>query len=78
MIESGNEYCQGTAPGVLGPQMQRLTRLTYGFSKKYENLKAAYALDFAYYNFCRIHSPICCTPAMEEGITKGVGQFKTY
>jgi hypothetical protein len=24
---------------------------------------------FAYYNFCRIHSSIRCTPAMESGLT---------
>ncbi len=36
--------------------MRRFTRLTNGFSKKWENLKAALALYFAYYNFCRIHS----------------------
>lgn len=53
-------------------QMRRLTRLTNGFSRKWENLKAAYALHFAYYNFCRIHSSIRCTPAMEAGITKSV------
>ena len=41
-------------------QMRRLTRLTNGFRKKWENLKAAYALHFAYYNFCRIHSSIRC------------------
>jgi IS1 family transposase len=49
--------------------MRRFTRLTNGFSKKWENLKAALALYFAYYNFCRIHSSIRCTPAMESGIT---------
>ena len=52
--------------------MRRFTRLTNGFSKKWENLKAALALYFAYYNFCRIHSTIRCTPAMEAGITKSV------
>jgi transposase InsO family protein len=26
----------------------------------------------AYYNFCRIHSSIRCTPAMEAGITNTV------
>lgn len=52
--------------------MRRFTRLTNGFSKKWENLKAALALYFAYYNFCRIHSTIRCTPAMESGITKHV------
>ena len=35
-------------------------------------LSAALALYFAYYNFCRIHSSIRCTPAMEAGITKSV------
>ena len=49
--------------------VRRLTRLTNGFSKKWENLKAMLALYFAYYNFCRIHSSIRCTPAMESGLT---------
>src|SRR5256885_15143122 len=49
--------------------VRRLTRLTNGFSKKWENLRAALALYFAYYNFCRIHSSIRCTPAMAAGIT---------
>lgn len=52
--------------------MRRLTRLTNAFSKKWENLKAALALHFAYYNFCRIHKSIRCTPAMEAGITKSI------
>lgn len=56
--------------------MRRFTRLTLGFSKKWENLKAALALYFAYYNFCRIHSSIRCTPAMEAGITKHVWELK--
>lgn len=56
--------------------MRRFTRLTNGFSKKWENLKAALALYFAYYNFCRIHSSIRCTPAMEAGITKSVWELK--
>src|SRR6202040_346026 len=47
--------------------VRRLTRLTNTFSKKWENLIAALALYFAYYNFCRIHSTIRCTPAMEAG-----------
>jgi hypothetical protein len=50
-------------------QMRRFTRLTNGFSKKWENLKAMLALYFAYYNFCRVHSTIRVTPAMEAGIT---------
>jgi IS1 family transposase len=53
-------------------QMRRLTRLTNGFSKKWENLWAAYCLHFAYYNFCRIHKTLRVTPAMEAGITSRV------
>ena len=53
-------------------QMRRLTRLTNAFSKKLENLEAAVALHFAYYNFCRIHSSIRVTPAMEAGLTDHV------
>ena len=56
--------------------MRRFTRLTNGFSKKWENLKAALALYFAYDNFCRIHSTIRCTPAMEAGVTNHVWELK--
>lgn len=49
--------------------MRRMTRLTNAFSKKWENLEAAYALHFAYYNFCRIHKTLRVTPAMEAGVT---------
>jgi len=48
--------------------MRRMTRLTNGFSKKWENLEAAYALWFAYYNWCRVHSAIRVTPCMEAKI----------
>jgi hypothetical protein len=53
-------------------QMRRMTRLTNAFSKKWENLWAAYWLHFAYYNFCRIHQTLRVTPAMEAGITDRV------
>jgi IS1 family transposase len=49
--------------------IRRLTRLTNAYSKKWENLEAMVALYFAYYNFCRIHSSIRWTPAMESGLT---------
>jgi len=52
--------------------VRRLTRLTNAFSKKWENLWAAYCLHFAYYNFCRIHQTIRVTPAMEAKITDHV------
>jgi IS1 family transposase len=50
-------------------QIRRLTRLTNAFSKKRENLRAAVALYFGWYNFCRTHRTIRCTPGMEAGIT---------
>jgi transposase-like protein/IS1 family transposase len=54
-------------------QMRRFTRLTNAFSKKWENLKAALALFFAHYNFCRKHSSIeKQTPAMASGLTDHV------
>jgi transposase-like protein/IS1 family transposase len=53
-------------------QMRRLTRLTNAFSKKWIMLKASLVLNFAHYNFCRIHSTLKVTPAMEAGITNHV------
>ncbi|MGA7218466.1 MAG: IS1 family transposase, partial [Candidatus Sulfotelmatobacter sp.] len=45
-------------------QLRRFTRLTNASSKKGAHLKAAVALHFAFYNFCRLHSSIRCAPAM--------------
>jgi hypothetical protein len=52
--------------------MRRFTRLTNGFSKKVENHMAATALDFAYYNFCRLHQTLRVTPAMDARLTDHV------
>ncbi len=52
--------------------VRRLTRLTNAFSKKWKNLRAAYALHFAYYDFCRVHQTLRVTPAMEMGIADHV------
>jgi hypothetical protein len=49
--------------------LRRLTRLTNGFSKKVENLRAAVALHFANYNFVRVHRTLRATPAMAAGIS---------
>jgi IS1 family transposase len=49
--------------------MRRLTRLTHGFSKKYENFVAAIGLHFAYYNFVKRHSTLKTTPAVAAGVT---------
>lgn len=52
--------------------IRRLTRLTNGHSKKLANHEAAIALHYMHYNFCRIHSTIRVTPAMEAGISAHV------
>jgi IS1 family transposase len=49
--------------------IRRFTRLTNGFSKKFENHMHSVALHFMYYNFCRIHQTLRVTPAMEAGVT---------
>jgi len=57
-------------------RMRRFTRLTNGFSKKVENLRAAVALHFMYYNFCRIHQTLRITPAMAAGVTDHLWEIK--
>ncbi|HEY3928502.1 MAG TPA: IS1 family transposase [Candidatus Koribacter sp.] len=56
--------------------IRRFTRLTNAFSKKLDNHKAACALHFAYYNFCRIHKSLRVTPAMESGITDHIWSLR--
>ncbi len=50
-------------------QNRRMTRLTNAFSKKWENHELALALQFAFYNFCRVHQTLKMTPAMKAGLT---------
>lgn len=52
--------------------MRRFTRLTNAFSKKIENLEAAVALHFMWYNFGRVHQTLRVTPPMEAGVTDHV------
>lgn len=52
--------------------VRRFTRLTYCFSKKLTNLRAAVALHVAYHNLCRRHSAHRITPAMAAGVTDRV------
>lgn len=53
-------------------RMRRLTRLTNGFSRKWENLKAAVALFVFSFNFREIHRSIRCTPAMAAGVSSTI------
>ena len=48
--------------------MRRFTRLTNGYSKKLENHVHMLSLYFLHYNFCRIHTTLRVSPAMEAGI----------
>jgi hypothetical protein len=47
---------------------RRFTRLTNGYSKKFENHCAAVALWIAFYNFCRVHETLRSTPAIALGV----------
>ena len=57
-------------------QLRRFTRLTNGFSKKLDNLKAMVDVFFVWYNFCRVHGTIRMTPAMEAGWTDHIWTVK--
>ena len=57
--------------------MRRFTRLTNGFSKKWDNLNYMLAIYFAYYNFCRSHKTLDnATPAMAANLTKTIWSLK--
>lgn len=51
---------------------RRFTRLTNGFSKKFENHAHAVSLHFVWYNFARVHQTLRVTPAMEAKISDHV------
>lgn len=53
---------------TLRMSQRRLTRLSNGFSKKFENHCAAIALYAFHYNFCRVHEALRITPAMQLGV----------
>jgi hypothetical protein len=46
--------------------------LTNCYSKKLENHEAAIGLWISFYNLCRLHKSLRCTPAMELGVTDHV------
>jgi IS1 family transposase len=52
---------------------KRMARLTYCFSKRWDNHRAALALMFAHYNYCRQHKSLKgLTPAMAHGLSTEV------
>jgi transposase-like protein/IS1 family transposase len=61
---------------TLRMQIRRFTRLTDGHSKLWRNHEAAIALFFTYYNFCRVHMSLKCTPAMKAGLTDHVWSMR--
>jgi IS1 family transposase len=66
--------------------IRRMTRLTNGFSKKWENHEYHLALYFLHYNFCRPHMTLSkpqdgqrgrpITPAMDAGLVDHVWTIK--
>jgi IS1 family transposase len=56
--------------------MRRFTRLTNAHSKKIENHKHAIALYFMHYNYCKIHSTLRITPAMQCGLSRRVWEIE--
>ncbi len=52
--------------------MRRFTRLTSGFSKKFENHAWHIALHYMHCIFARIHKTLRVTPAMAAGISDHV------
>ena len=56
--------------------MRRFNRSTNAHSKKLENHCHMIALYFMHYNFCKIHSTLRVTPAMEAGLTDHVWEIE--
>ena len=53
--------------------IERLNRLTYAFSKKWDNHRSALALFFMHYNYCCKHSALKGhTPAVAHGLATEV------
>jgi hypothetical protein len=56
--------------------MRRFTRLTNAHSKKVENHARMISLYFMHYNYCKVHSTLRVTPAMEAGLTDHVWEIE--
>lgn len=56
--------------------LRRFARSTEAFSKKFENHVAMMDIFHVAYNFCRYHSSIRCTPAMEAGLSDHIWSYE--
>ncbi len=57
---------------------KRMNRLTYAFSKRWDNHRAALAVMFCHYNYCRKHAALKGhTPAMAHGLATEVWSVRT-
>src|SRR5260370_28036669 len=56
--------------------LRRFTRLSLGFSKSLEHLKAAVDLYIVFFNFCRVHQSLRVTPAMQAGLADHIWTVK--
>ena len=59
-------------------KMRRFTRLTNGFSKKFENHCHMVALYCFHYNFIRIHQTLSTTPAVRSGVADKVWKMVDF
>lgn len=55
---------------------KRMNRNTIAFSRRQRNMRAAVAIHFCYYNWCRTPKAIKCTPAMEAGLTDHIWEIE--
>ena len=58
--------------------LRRLARATNAYSKTMEGFQAALSVFHFYYNFCRLHSTIRCTPAMEAKLCPHVWSLEEF
>ena len=53
--------------GAYWTYLKRFTRLSHGFSRKMESLRAAGAVFVRWYSWCKKRTTVCTTPAMVAG-----------
>lgn len=56
--------------------LRRFTRLTNGHSKSFKHHSAMQAIFFAWYNWCRKHTTIKTSPAVESGLAEKIWTIK--